>query len=91
MNEQKTDLVDRGACWKHADKNGKPYLSGTIKEDDGTVREILIFINNKKDNPKAPDYRIKEKVPHVEQAADADDFMGGGELQGEDKDGNVPF
>jgi len=62
MNEQ-TKLVERGACWKKADKNGKPYLSGQIKEDDGTVRRILIFQNTKRDNPKSPDYRIKEQVP----------------------------
>jgi len=67
MNE-KTKLVDRGACWMHKDKNGKPYLSGQIKEDDGTVRKILVFRNAKKDNPKSPDYRIKEEVPDVEQA-----------------------
>jgi len=88
MNEQKTDLVQRGACWKHVDKNNKPYLSGQIKEDNGTVREILIFVNNKKDNPKAPDFRIMEKVPPVETAPASadDDFLGGGGA-----DESVPF
>ncbi len=89
MNEQKTDLVQRGACWKHVDKNNKPYLSGQIKEDDGTIREILVFVNTKKDNPKAPDFQIKEKVPHTEPEpgpAD-DDFIGGGGVPPED----VPF
>ena len=69
MNEQ-TKLVDRGACWKQTDKNGKPYLSGQIKEDDGTIRRILIFQNTKRDNPKSPDYRIKEQVPDTEPLPD---------------------
>jgi len=67
MSEQKSDLVSRGAFWKHTTQNGKPYLSGQIKEDDGTIRDCLIFPNNKKENPKAPDYRLVEKVKHTEQ------------------------
>jgi uncharacterized protein (DUF736 family) len=89
MPEQKSDLVSRGACWKHADRNEKPYLSGQIKEDDGTVREILIFVNNKKDNPKAPDFRIMEKVKPLEDSIppnEADEFLSGGGV-GED----IPF
>jgi len=62
-NKPKTDWSKRdiGALWKREGKNQK-YLSGYIKVDElGLEREVkvVIFSNkNKKDNQKAPDYRV---------------------------------
>jgi len=62
-NKSKTDWSKRdiGALWKREGKSQK-YLSGYIKVDElGLEREVkvVIFSNkNKKDNQKAPDYRV---------------------------------
>lgn len=57
---------DVGALWKREGKNQK-YLSGYVKVDElGIEREfkIVVFSNkNKKDNEKAPDYRIYVSKP----------------------------
>jgi uncharacterized protein (DUF736 family) len=67
-NQNKTDWTKRdiGALWKREGKSQK-YLSGYVKVDElGIERElkIVIFSNkNKKDNQKAPDYRIYISTP----------------------------
>jgi len=49
---------DIGALWKKEGKSQK-FLSGYIKDETGLQTEVVIFANKyKKDNPKAPDYRI---------------------------------
>lgn len=57
---------DMGALWKREGKNQK-YLSGYVKFDElGIEREvkIVVFSNkSKKDNAKAPDYRIYLSTP----------------------------
>lgn len=57
---------DIGALWKREGKNQK-YLSGYVKVDElGIERElkVVVFSNkNKKDNDKAPDYRIYVSKP----------------------------
>jgi hypothetical protein len=60
MSEQNNDWAKRdiGALWKREGKNQK-YLSGYFKDELGEQVEIVIFANKfKKDNPKAPDYRV---------------------------------
>jgi len=72
-NNNKTDWSKRdvGALWKREGKSQK-YLSGYVKVDElGIERElkIVVFSNkNKKDNEKAPDYRIYVSKP-AENAA----------------------
>jgi uncharacterized protein (DUF736 family) len=67
-NQNKTDWTKRdvGALWKREGKTQK-YLSGYVKVDElGIERElkIVVFSNkNKKDNQKAPDYRIYVSTP----------------------------
>lgn len=59
-NKQQNDWQKRdiGALWKREGKNQK-YLSGYFKDELGEQVEIVIFANKyKKDNPKAPDYRV---------------------------------
>jgi uncharacterized protein (DUF736 family) len=57
---------DIGALWRREGKNQK-YLSGYVKFDEfGVEREvkIVVFSNkSKKDNVKAPDYRIYISKP----------------------------
>ena len=60
QNKQQSDWQKRdiGALWKREGKNEK-YLSGYFKDDLGEQVEVVIFSNKyKKDNPKAPDYRV---------------------------------
>lgn len=57
---------DIGALWKREGKNQR-YLSGYVKIDElGSEREVkvVVFSNkNKKDNERAPDYRIYISKP----------------------------
>jgi uncharacterized protein (DUF736 family) len=67
-NNNKSDWSKRdiGALWKRESSTQK-YLSGYVKVDElGIEREVkvVVFSNkNKKDNLKAPDYRIYLSVP----------------------------
>ena len=66
--KNKTDWQKRdvGALWKRESSTQK-YLSGYVKVDElGIEREVkvIVFSNkNRKDNPKAPDYRIYLSTP----------------------------
>jgi len=65
---QKSDWAKRdvGALWKRESATQK-YLSGYVKVDELGVEtevKIVVFSNkNKKDNAKAPDYRIYLSKP----------------------------
>lgn len=63
---------DIGALWKRESATQK-YLSGYVKVDElGIERElkVIVFSNkNKKDNAKAPDYRVYLSVPKEEKPA----------------------
>lgn len=67
-NNNKSDWSKRdiGALWKRESATQK-YLSGYVKVDElGIEREVkvVVFSNkNKKDNQKAPDYRIYLSLP----------------------------
>lgn len=71
-NTEKSDWAKRdiGALWKRESTSQK-YLSGYVKFDElGTQTEvkIIVFSNkNKKDNAKAPDYRIYVSKPAAPQ------------------------
>lgn len=71
-NSGKNDWSKRdiGALWKRESATQK-YLSGYVKVDElGIERElkVIVFSNkNKKDNQKAPDYRIYLSLPKEEK------------------------
>jgi uncharacterized protein (DUF736 family) len=52
--EQKNE----GCVWKRVSQNGLEYMSGNIVVE-GKKYNIAMFINDKKGNDKAPDFRIK--------------------------------
>ena len=53
MAELQSDLVNLGGLWKTTSANGNDYLSGSF----GNAK-IMVFKNDKKDNDRAPDYRM---------------------------------
>lgn len=71
-NEKTNDWSKRdiGALWKREGQSQK-YLSGYVKIDELGIEsevKIVVFSNkNKKDNAKAPDYRIYLSRPAVQQ------------------------
>lgn len=75
-NNGKNDWSKRdvGALWKRESATQK-YLSGYVKVDElGIERElkVIVFSNkNKKDNPKAPDYRIYLSLPKEDKTSEA--------------------
>lgn len=62
-----------GALWKRKSKDGsKTFLTGKIGD-----QEIIIFANNRKSQPKQPDFEIFESAPRqapVKVAPPADEF-----------------
>lgn len=64
--ENKTDWSKRdiGALWKREGRNQK-YLSGYVKPEgfDGELKVVVFANKSKKDNDRAPDYRIYISVP----------------------------
>lgn len=51
-----------GALWLKESKKGTKFMSGKIKID-GVEHDIMVFKNDKGDNPKRPDYRIFPSEP----------------------------
>jgi len=70
--ENKSDWSKRdiGALWKREGKNQK-YLSGYVKVEgsDEEVKVVVFANKNKKDNEKAPDYRIYISTPLETQSS----------------------
>jgi len=64
--ENKSDWSKRdiGALWKREGKNQK-YLSGYVKVEgsDEEVKVVVFANKHKKDNERAPDYRIYISAP----------------------------
>ena len=61
-----------GALWLKTSQKGMKFFSGTITVD-GVETEIVVFKNDKGDNPKRPDYRIFPSAPQ-ESKQKADEF-----------------
>lgn len=65
-----------GSLWKNESPTGKKYLSGVIEIDEKKTN-ISIWINDKGDNPKRPDFNIylieKQKPVAPAEQSDADD------------------
>ena len=57
-----------GALWKQSGRS-QNYLSGHVTVD-GKQQKVVVFANkNKKDNERAPDYRVYKSQPKAEAAA----------------------
>jgi hypothetical protein len=59
-----------GGLWLKDGKKGK-FMSGQISLPDGKKLDIVVFKNDKGDNPKRPDYRIypsekRDEAPKTE-------------------------
>jgi uncharacterized protein (DUF736 family) len=52
-----------GGLWKKTSSKGVEYFSGSIKQMNGQELQIVVFTNDKGDNPKRPDYRIYLSEP----------------------------
>jgi uncharacterized protein (DUF736 family) len=66
-NTNKSDWQERelGALWKQAGRS-QNYLSGHVTVD-GKQQKVVVFANkNKKDNERAPDYRVYKSKPKDE-------------------------
>jgi uncharacterized protein (DUF736 family) len=60
MNKSdKTEFERIGAMWRHTDKRGKQYLSGTVGD-----LKIVIFPNTQKAGERSPDFIVfKSEMP----------------------------
>ena len=58
-NKPQSDWQEReiGALWKNEGRNQK-YLSGHIKNEDGSSQKVVIFSNKNRNNEKAPHFRV---------------------------------
>lgn len=95
-----------GALWRKKSKSGIDYMSGVLHDLSGDIN-IAIFINDKKDKPNQPDFRIvrsDDKEERKQQPQNANDpfFSGapivdeGVAVEGEEHDEeikieNIPF
>ena len=54
-----------GALWKREGKNQK-YLTGKMKNADGSEQQIVIFSNKNKTKDNQPDFRVYKSEPRAE-------------------------
>ena len=70
-----------GALWKREGKNQK-YLTGKMKQADGSEQQVVIFSNKNKTKDNQPDFRIYKSEPRnegeqtsTEQPTQQDDLL----------------
>lgn len=51
-----------GALWKREGRNQK-YLTGKLKQADGTEQQVVIFSNKNKTKDNQPDFRVYKSEP----------------------------
>ena len=51
-----------GALWKREGKNQK-YLTGKMKQPDGSEQQVVIFSNKNKTKDNQPDFRVYKSEP----------------------------
>lgn len=60
------------AFWLKESKKGTKFMSGSLKVPDGWKPgdeiDVVMFRNNKGDNPRRPDYRLFVSEPREEQS-----------------------
>jgi len=71
---EKSDWSQReiGALWKREGRNQK-YLTGKLKQADGSDQQVVIFSNKNKTKDNQPDFRVYkslDKPETVSQGAD---------------------
>lgn len=49
--------------WKRTSGKGMEFWAGNVELPSGEVMEIIVFTNDKGDNPKRPDFRIYPSTP----------------------------
>ena len=54
-----------GALWKREGKNQK-YLTGKMKNADGSEQQVVIFSNKNKTKDNQPDFRVYKSEPRGE-------------------------
>ena len=59
-----------GALWKRQSGDQK-YLTGKIKNQDGSTQSVVIFKNKFKDKDNQPDFRVYKSKELTGQAAGA--------------------
>lgn len=66
-----------GALWKREGKNQK-YLTGKMKNADGSEQQVVIFSNRNKTKDNQPDFRVYKSEPRAEstEAATTDSSSG---------------
>jgi len=64
----KSEWSDReiGALWKRDNGNQK-YLTGKMKNADGTEQQVVIFSNKHKNKENQPDFRVYKSEPRNAQ------------------------
>lgn len=66
----KEESKNKGSLWTKTSKSGNKFYNGSITIE-GTEYWLTMFNNDKKGNPKAPDYRLiaepKEQVTEEHQ------------------------
>jgi len=67
MSDQSNDRFERsiGGLWLKQSKAGNTFMTGEV-EIDGVTHPIVVFKNNKGENPRRPDYRIFPSRPKDE-------------------------
>ncbi len=65
MSEQKKDI---GSLWKKSSEKAPEYMTGVI-ELDGKKYQLVIFPNDKGDNERRPDYKIRLSEPRQDASA----------------------
>lgn len=60
-----------GALWKREGRNQK-YLTGKVKNADGTEQQVVIFSNKNKTKDNQPDFRVYKSEPRPEVEAVAE-------------------
>ena len=70
--QQKNEWSEReiGALWKREGRNQK-YLTGKMKNNDGTEQQVVIFSNKNKTKDNQPDFRVYKSEPREGQQESA--------------------
>jgi uncharacterized protein (DUF736 family) len=66
--EKSNEWAERelGALWKRQ-SGDKKYLTGKIKNNDGSTQSVVIFKNKFKDKENQPDFRVYKSVEMTDQ------------------------
>lgn len=63
MEEQKEKSI--GALWEKSGPRGT-YMTGTLELTEGEKIQVVVFKNDKGDNPKRPDWSILKSKPKAD-------------------------